>query len=210
MKKTLFSLALMALAAIPTFAQSKAKCDENKCKQETVCRKNMKDKKCASLDSCRKSCDRARMQEQLFEGIELTDAQKIKVEALNAKMYKERAEARMQMVKAKADAKKAAKDLSKDERKTAKKAGQEARKAEMKACAEAAKASKAAYLAEMKTILTGDQYVKYLENAYTANVGGHHQKAAKFDKKGRDGRGDKSNRPTERMRDGRKHDGKRK
>lgn len=208
MKKTLFSLTLMALAAIPSFAQTKAECPANKCcRQETVCRK---DKKCASFDSCRMSCDRARMQEQLFDGIQLTDAQKVKVEALNAKLYKERAEARMQMQKAKADAKKAAKDLSKDERKAAKKACQEARQEDMKARAEAAKASKAAYLAEMKTILTGDQYVKYLENAYTANIGGQHQKAAKFDKKGRDGRGDKSNRPTERMRDGRNRDGKRK
>lgn len=200
MKKTLFSLTLMALAAIPTFAQSKPACDgDNKCKQETVCCRQ--DKKCNKPDSCRKAA--------LFEGIQLTDAQKAKVEALNAKMYKERQEARQEFAKGKADAKKAVKDLSKDEKKAAKQAGKDARRAEMKARCEAAKASKAAYLAEMKTILTPDQYVKYLENAYTSAIGGNHGKNIKFNGKGRDMKCGKDGRPDERMRDGRRPDGKR-
>ncbi len=190
MKKTLFSLTLMALAAIPTFAQSKpARPAEGKCEKAALCEQRDKkcDKKCDRKgnrpDSCVKACAQAR-QAALFEGIQLTDAQKEKVEALNAKVRQERQAARDEFKKGKDEARKAAKDLSADERKAAKKAGQEARKEDMKARAELAKAAKAQYLAEMKTILTPDQYVKYLENSYTANVGGQRPDGVKMKAKG--------------------------
>lgn len=172
MKKTLFSIALMALAAIPSFAQSQNCKNVQNC-QQTVCNGPQN----CNNDSCDKKICSFDRSAALFEGINLSNSQRERIDALNAKVRAERDQARADFQKGKAEAKKAAQEMSADERKAAKMASKEAKKDAKKARMEARKAGKTAYLAEMKTILTADQYVKYLENAYT-NAG--KQVKAKF------------------------------
>lgn len=87
-----------------------------------------------------------------FEGLNLTDAQKTKIKELNTKRDATRTEKKKEL-----KAEKQRKDATKmSERKNAKKT----------------------YLAEVKAILTPEQYVSFLENFYI-NGGNHHDKALK-------------------------------
>lgn len=139
--------ALALVAAMPSYAR------------------NNGDRRCAQGDSAARVArtERAAM---LFDGITLTADQKAKIKMLDDKMHEKRMAATADMKKAKADAREARKDMAKDERKAAKRADKAARRDMRKAAREARMAGKADYLSEIKTILTPDQYVKYLENSY--------------------------------------------
>lgn len=94
-----------------------------------------------------------------FAGLNLTDAQKAKIKGLNAECHKQRKEAK--------DAKKAAAKAAREEK------------------ARNANESRRSYLAKVKEILTPEQYVTYLENAYV-NIGRPNgRRPERFHKEGR-------------------------
>ncbi|MCM1519230.1 MAG: Spy/CpxP family protein refolding chaperone [Lachnoclostridium sp.] len=97
--------------------------------------------KCKADSTCTPTC------ELFFEGITLTPEQQTKVKSLN--------EARAAAAKAKKDEAKAEKADAKADRMEAKAAAKDARKSERKD-----------YLNSMKSVLTPDQYVLFLENVY--------------------------------------------
>lgn len=124
----------------------------------------------------RKAAKESRKQVNPFEGLNLTDSQKTQLQQLDAK----RSEARKQAARA---------------RKVDKQQKDSVR-------SESRKAAKKAYLAEVKTILTPEQYTVFLENMYV-NGGAHknHKKFAdgrKDGKKHGDRKGMKGNRPDRR------------
>ncbi len=110
-------------------------------------------KKCnkaeCNKEQCKEQCAAGECKRACpFEDLNLTDAQKEKIKELNAQKCQDRAAA-------------------KADKKADKKADRQARR-------EAAKQARLDYLAQLKTILTPEQYAKYLENEYAA--GGNHGK----------------------------------
>ena len=143
MKKKIFSVALLAMSlfAVNGIAQNPASSSKNTTNVENVKghKADRKGKKGAKNP---------------FEGLNLTDAQKAKLQQLDEKRMAER--------KQKAEALKAEKQRNDSVSK------------------EARKASKKEYLEEVKAILGPDQYVVFLENFYIngGQQGGKHMKQA--------------------------------
>lgn len=143
MKKLILAIAAIAIScgfAVKADNQ-KTECAAKACKEQacaTACEKKG-DKKCDK--KCDKPCDKKAMKGceagacNPFEGLNLTDAQKQQLKDLRQK--------EMQQVKDKKADKKQAKDAKKADR----------------------KAAKQARLAEIKKILTPEQYTKFLENS---------------------------------------------
>lgn len=127
------AVALCSAFAAPVFAQNA--CHGNACKGDKCKTEKCEKGKCAKAD-CKTSCEQAECKQVAcpFENLNLTDAQKVKIKALNEKR---RAQAK--------DAREKKNAVQRD----------------------GAKQCRADYLAELKQILTPEQYVKYLENAYS-------------------------------------------
>ncbi len=152
MKKSILSFALLSIAAIgtPAFAQhhNSAACN-NSCESNKVCNEAKVEcndtgdcesiKDCDAIGDCKRDCDR-------FKGIELTDAQKKEIKALDNAVQTSRNELKDAMKAAKNDEKSARIDV----------------RSKMNEI-------HAKYLADLKKILTHDQYVTYLENSYLTN-----------------------------------------
>lgn len=138
------TVAIAAIALFSTTAFAQAPQQSNGQKASSECCKGKENK-----------ADRPCMQMLLFDGIQLTDAQKDQLKAIETP------------AKAKADRNRKAKE----ERATAD------------------KQDKANYLKSVKTVLTPEQYVKFLENAFV-NAHGHKAKG-KMDRKDNKG-GDRS------------------
>ncbi len=133
MKKKIFGLALLAISMLSFTAA--AGDNDTKC-----------DKKCANTAQCTKGGKECKKDALCpFEGLNLSEAQQLKVKALQEKQQVER--------KAKKEGEKAKKEARKAERKLAKEN----------------------YLKELKSILTPEQYVQFLENQYLRT-----EKAAKM------------------------------
>lgn len=114
-------------------------------------------KKCNKTECDKEQCSADKCNRACpFEELNLTDAQKEKIKELNAKKCQDKANAK---ANAKAD-----------------------KKADKKARKEACKQARLDYLAQLKTILTPEQYEKYLENDF-AN-GGNHEKGMQRGGKG--------------------------
>ena len=130
--------ALLSVFAIPSKAQENAK--------ETVAIENSsKDSKDESKKE-RKANSIMRLNAKMFEGIDLTDEQKEKIEALQASLRPEKVEKKDDETK----------EMVSDEEK------------KFRAMEKVAKMKegRAKYLEGLKKILTPDQYVKFLENNF--------------------------------------------
>ncbi|MBD5171638.1 MAG: hypothetical protein HDT02_00210 [Bacteroidales bacterium] len=133
MKKKIFGIALAALSLVAF----------NGVAQDNT--GNCVSKECAAAKKEMKKD--IRQKQNPYEGLNLTDAQKTKLEQLDAKRF----EAKQKQMQA-----------AKDE----KKARKEERMAKNKARCEARKTAKKDYLEEVKAIIGPDQYVVFLENYY--------------------------------------------
>lgn len=160
MKKKVFSLALIAasLFSATAFAQPKSESNSNgKSSIEKVrCEKGEKGKK-------QKMGDRKKNRNP-YEGLNLTEAQKNKLQQLDEKRAAER--------KVNAEARKAERQRKDSDRFAAR------------------KKAKKEYLEEVKAIIGPDQYVVFLENFYINGNGGNHSGKAKMvnHKQGKDGK----------------------
>ncbi len=158
MKKKILSLTLIAMSLVAFTGMAQNKTDNNSPKKELV--KGQKgDRKDMKAD-----------RPNPFEGINLTDAQKTKLQELNAKQKADR----QQQAQARKDEKKRNDQAKATDR----------------------RASKKAYLEEVKAIIGPDNYVVFLENMYINGGGQGHGKAIKQGQRGgKDGiahnRGDK-------------------
>lgn len=185
MKKLIFSMALAATVAFGGFSASaqnnnnanQKNCTESACAKDKKCDKDSKcgkdekgcKQKCGRKDGKGKKGDRRDnkkfYQSRAFNGIELTDAQKTKLDNFEASLRKD-----AQAAKEKAhEGKDKAKNFTQEELKKLKEERM-AKKAEMKQ----------KYLDGVKSILTTEQYQKYLENS---------AKTPKFDKGMKHGKG---------------------
>lgn len=155
MKKIILSLAI--LASVFTVQAQETKTD-GKCTSKTECTKSCDKKDCGKKDCKKKDCGKPEcgkkdyFQSPAFKGITLTDDQKKKIEALNTAG---------KPAKAQRDGK-----VTKEEMK--------AKREEMKKQREKARSK---YLEGMKSILTPEQYTKYLENC--ASIQKHGKKVKK-------------------------------
>lgn len=161
MMKKIFSVAILALTlvAMPVSAQKQNNSETKKSEQ---CCEKKDGKKCDKKDGkkCEKKCDkkdekkaekkadlRSQREARMYEGMNLTDAQKQQLADLKEKGKKERRE---KMESQREERKKKA-DLSKEER--------EARKVE-------AEKARREYLKEFRKIVGDDNYIIFLENQY--------------------------------------------
>ena len=160
MKKVILSLAIFAASSLSMIAANNNSTNNanSNGKARTECVKGNKENKGMKA----------------FEGLNLTDAQKTKLEQLN--------EARRAEMQKKAEARKDNKDNKKKEQLTAEQKQQ--RKAEKMAKRKEAKQN---YLTSVKSILTPEQYTKFLENNF--KMADNHHKGMK--KAGKHGKGNK-------------------
>lgn len=168
MKKTI----LAAIATMMLFSFSAQAQDNN----------NKKAEKCCKETTCKTACSKE------FEGIQLTDAQKTKIQNLKAEK-----KAKMEAAQAKR------KEMAKERKELKDSLKRQKRDFSMKNDS-LFKAGKREYLTQIKEILTPDQYVVYLENQ-VINMGSGRMKIAKdsrhkFDK--RDGRPMRDGKPAPR------------
>lgn len=162
MKKKFLGIALIAMSLVSFTSVAQNTTDNNSAKIEKV---------------KRQKCDKASCVNP-FEGLNITEAQKTQLQALNTK--------RMEQRKQQAQARKADKQRNDSTR------------------MEARKNARKEYLEEVKAIIGPDQYVVFLENMYVNGGGNHNGKAIqKGQRMGKHGmahnRADKGNR---------RHDGK--
>lgn len=168
MKKKFLGIALIAMSLVSFTSVAQNTTDNNSAKIEKV---------------KRQKCDKASCLNP-FEGLNITEAQKTQLQALNTK--------RMEQRKEQAQARKADKQRNDSTR------------------LEARKNARKEYLEEVKAIIGPDQYVVFLENMYVNGGGNQNGKAIqKGQKMGKHGmahhRGDKGNR----QRDGKNRQGQR-
>ncbi len=158
MKKRIFSVALLAMSlfAVNGVAQNPAN-NSNSTQIENVKGKKME-----------KKGERAK--KNPYEGLNLTDAQKAKLQQLDEKQAAQR---KQQMEEMKAERKQ-----QKEAQKADKQRNEQARK-------EARKAAKKEYLEEVKAIIGPDQYVVFLENFY---INGGYQGGKQMKQAPRDGK----------------------
>lgn len=144
MKKKILSLAVIALSmiSVSAFAQNPNRGANNRGKEGA--KKEMKCEKGEKCDKERKG-DKCMI---AFEGINLTDAQKAQIKTACEKRAAER---------------KAAVDVQKQKRDNAKRDFKQKRDS-------VRKSERQAYLNDVKSILTPDQYVVFLENVYMNNA----------------------------------------
>lgn len=163
MKKKFFGLTLLALSFIGFNAS--AQNPGKTCENGKPCAEQKCDKKGECKGKDQKHCDITAS--KMFEGITLTEKQKTEIKALcdQQKANKEKASQEFKQNKAKRDS-----------------LGKEA-KMKMK---EGRIAAKKARLADMKKILTPEQYVQFLENNMI--YGGQKMQAKKAGKPGFDGK----------------------
>lgn len=161
MKKVILSLAIFAASSLSMIAANNNQTNNanSNGKARTECVKGNKENKGMKA----------------FESLNLTDAQKTKLEQLN--------EARRAEMQKKTEARKDNKENKKKEQLTAEQKQQ--RKAEMQTKRKEAKQN---YLNSLKSILTPEQYTKFLENNFMM-AGNHHKKDMK--KGGKHGKGSK-------------------
>lgn len=145
MKKKIITI----VAAIALLAGVQASAQNNNTNTNGTCTKteqNCKAGKSRDGRTPRMNSEQRRMfAEQAFDGIQLTDAQKAGLKALNEQQQAKRAEMKAQKESAKAEAK-------------------QQRKAQDSTMRAARSQSKRDYLNGVKAILTPDQYVVFLEN----------------------------------------------
>lgn len=160
MKKVILSLAIFAATSLSMIAANNNSTNNanSNGKARTECVKGNKENKGM----------------RAFEGLNLTDAQKTKIEDLN--------KARKAEMEKRAEAKKGSKDGQKKEQLTPEQKQQ--RKAEKMAKRKEAKQN---YLNSVKNILTPEQYTKFLENNF--KMADNHHKGMK--KAGKHGKGHK-------------------
>lgn len=187
MKKVILSLAIFAATSLSMMAANDNNNATGNEKTRTEC--------CKEKGECKKGdrqgkkdgkFDRADRGMRAFEGLNLTDAQKTKIEELQ-KQCKEAREKEMKAFKEQKDQnrdKKDRKDLT-DAEKQQLKAEKEKRKAEMQA---QRKQQMQNFLNGVKSILTPEQYTQFLENNFMM-AGNNHQKGMK--KGGKQMRGQK-------------------
>lgn len=113
--------------------------------------------KCDAKQNCQK---RQAMETVLFEGIVLTPEQKTAIDTINARQL-----SKMQITRQTAK-------LKKDSIRAEKKEGKMANR----------RAIRQEYLNQVKEVLTPEQYVVFLENAYTVQPAGRQGNHAKFNK----------------------------
>lgn len=175
MKKVILSLAIFAATSLSMMAANDNNNATSNEKARTEC--------CKNKGECKKG-DRSAMKDgkairaergmKAFEGLNLTDAQKTKIEELQ-KQCKENREKEMKAFKEQKDLNKTQKD-KKDRKnlteaeKQQLKAEKAQRKAEMQAKRQQEKQN---YLNGIKSILTPEQYTKFLENNFM--MAGNHQ-----------------------------------
>ncbi|MDE6267292.1 MAG: hypothetical protein K2M07_08100 [Muribaculaceae bacterium] len=152
MKKSIvtLSMALVTLFGFSAFAQQQDQKQCDKVKTEKCC-KGDKERKCESKQQCAAF--------NPFEGIQLTQEQQTKLDALkqNCKMDRKQKS-----------------EVNKDD-----KANRPSREELIKQ----RKQAKRDYLNQVKEILTPEQYVSFLENMVVNSPAGHN-KSAKMDKRG--------------------------
>lgn len=180
MKKKIFSVALLAMSLFAVNGIAQTPSNSNNTQIE-----NVKGKKAEKKGE--------RRQKNPYEGLNLTDAQKTKLQQLDEKQKAQRMQ-KMEAMKAE---------------KQANKAQKESDKAAMK---EARAAEKKAYLEEVKAIIGPDQYVVFLENFYIngGNRGGKDMKQGPRDGKNFAHSKDMKGKKGEGRRDGKKGDGQKK
>ncbi|MDE6794360.1 MAG: Spy/CpxP family protein refolding chaperone [Muribaculaceae bacterium] len=189
MKKVILSLAIFAATSLSMMAANDNNATNNE-KARTEC--------CKDKGECKKGdrpgkkdgkFDRADRGMKAFEGLNLTDAQKTKLEELQ-KQCKETREKEMKAFKETRDKEKKdfkdRKDLT-DAEKQQMKAEKQKLKAEMQAQRQQQKQN---YLNGVKSILTPEQYTKFLENNFMM-AGNNHQKGMKGGKQMRSHKGSK-------------------
>lgn len=160
MKKTILSIAILASSILAYAGTStNSKNTQAPATEQTATAKNVKDGKKAKGDKNAKGDKRsgkaakADREKMLFSGITLTDAQKAKLDELKAKN-------------------KAAREAKKKEGKDRR----EGLTAEQKEKLRTEKAAeRRAFLAEVKEILTPEQYATFLENNFVFNDKGHNK-----------------------------------
>lgn len=148
MMKKLLGTAFMALVMLTLPASALAQQKETKMKEARKGRTECRMARACDSVSCSENTGLCE-----FEGIQLTDAQKSKLQSLK---------------KSRRDAMKACKDSVKADRKAEK----EARRAEKQARKEKAQAERRAYLKQVKDIIGQENYVIFLENQYVQSVNG--------------------------------------
>lgn len=162
MKKVILGFAILAATSLSAMAandnnttnkeKARTECSKQKssdCKGKTVDCKGKKDGKCDRSEKCMKA----------FEGLNLTDAQKAKIEELQKEC------------KAKRDANMKKGGENKDKKENLTPEQKQQRKAEMMA---RRKQEKQDFLNNVKSILTPEQYTKFLENNF--KMAGNHEK----------------------------------
>lgn len=174
MKKTLFSIAIAAMAIFSTATVSAQKpADKNTCPTEKTCTKpDCKKQKCDKQKCDKQKCDKQNRQFCAFEGLNLTADQQAALKAIPTP--RESMKALFEMNKQKADTSKA-------------------RRQELR---QAALDIRKNYLTQIQQVLTPEQYTKFLENYYVVNQ----PQAKGFDKggkrkdfrPGKDGKGPKA------------------
>lgn len=133
MKKTIFGFAALVLALAGFSASAQTTCDNSTACSGTNCATS-------ECTVAKKACGQRARKPCIFEGLDLTDAQKQQLKDLDTKFAADR---KAVAEKAKADKAKAGDDI--------RKARQEARRK---------------YLADVKSIIGDKKYVEFLENYY--------------------------------------------
>lgn len=193
MKKLFLSLAILAVSSLSIMADDNKVCNNNnECKAKTECVKSKKEG--------RRFCET-----RAFEGLNLTDAQKAKLDELKKNCDEQKKKDAFCQNKEcnkpgclKKDCE-VRKNMTPEQKKQLK-AEAKAKKLEMKK----------KNLEQIKSILTPEQYTKFLENNYLSSSKmkhgkdgkefskGHHKGGKKFAKKGKDGKKSFSNGKRER------------
>ena len=150
MKKKIFGIAALVLAlSISGFsASARTSCDNNSTCSDTNCAP-------AQCSAAKQSKDCCAKKPSIFDGLDLTDAQKQQLKALDDKFAADR---KALAEKTKAEKVKAGDDI--------RKARQEARRK---------------YLADVKSVIGDKKYVEFLENYYLNTPSVRHAKNARHD-----------------------------
>lgn len=149
MRKKIIGIAFLMIATVAGTAMAQntndkcdAKCTKTECTSKKDCKKGGQDRHCEAKRGC--------SQAMLFEGLNLTDEQKTKIQDLNKEVQTTYQEAR-KAAKADKEALKAKKAEAKEARR------------------DAQKERRAKYLNDLQEILTPEQFTTFLKNYYISD-----------------------------------------